>query len=81
MTTTAIRAKLTEYIRHAEDKKVKAIYTIIESELNQLNEPWSENFVNEMESRLADLKTGKDKGNSWDQVKKKTVKVQKRTKK
>ena len=35
MGALAIREKLQEYIRIADDKKVKAIYTIIENDINE----------------------------------------------
>ena len=33
MTTTAIRKKLADYLKIADDKKVKAIYTMVEDEI------------------------------------------------
>lgn len=35
MTTTAIRSKLFDYIRLADDKKLKAIFTILENEFSE----------------------------------------------
>jgi vacuolar-type H+-ATPase subunit E/Vma4 len=35
MTTAAIRTKLTDYIRIADEKKLKAIYTMVEDEINE----------------------------------------------
>ena len=42
MTATAIRQKLYEYIRFADDKKVKAIYTIVADEANDISEWWED---------------------------------------
>jgi len=71
MNTSTIRQKLYEYIRVADDKKVKAIYTIIESEVNELYEWWNDkDLMAELDRRSADLKHGKDKGHSWEEVKK-----------
>lgn len=36
MTTAAIRRKLYEYIRTADAKKVSAIFTLVEDEINEL---------------------------------------------
>jgi len=71
MNTSAIRQKLYEYIKVADDKKVKAIYTIIESEVNELYEWWNDrDLMAELDCRSADLKSGKDKGYPWEEVKK-----------
>ena len=70
MNTSTIRQKLYEYIRVADDKKVKAIYTIIESDVNEVYEWWNDkDLVSELDSRSANLKNGKDVGYSWDEVK------------
>ena len=48
MTTTAIREKLQDYIKVADDKKIKAIYTILEDEITTETEWWNDNvFVKE----------------------------------
>lgn len=71
MDTATIRQKLYEYIRKADDKKVKAIYTIVENDIDQVNEWWQDDkLIAKIEQRAADLKSGKDKGISWDDFKK-----------
>ena len=63
MTTSTIREKLYDYIRVADDKKVKAIYTMLEDEITETNEWWKNNtFIEELDTRLNNLETGKDKG-------------------
>jgi hypothetical protein len=75
MDTLTIRQKLYEYISKADDKKVKAIYTIIESDLNEFYEWWNDkDLIAELDQRSADLKSGKDKGQSWEGVKKQLLK-------
>lgn len=70
MDTTTIRQKLYDYIRKADDKKVKAIYTIVESDINQVNEWWQdEKLMLDLEQRAADLKSGRDMGISWNDLK------------
>jgi hypothetical protein len=70
MTTTAIRTKLFDYIRAANDKKIKAIYTILENEISETENWWSDkNFIKELDQRFADWETGKDKGYSLSEVK------------
>ena len=75
MNTTTIRQKLHEYIKVADDKKVKAIYTIVESDINEMNEWWNdESFISELDKRSSDLKSGKEKGITWDELKKDILK-------
>lgn len=70
MDTATIRQKLYDYIRLADEKKVKAIYTIIESDIDQVNEWWKDDkLLAEIEQRSEDLKSGKDKGISWADLK------------
>lgn len=75
MTTSVIRQKLYDYIRDAEDRKVKAIYTMLEAELEGEDyDRWNdEAFVAEMVKRSEDLQSGKVKGVSWEEVKKKAL--------
>jgi len=61
MTTTAIRQKLYDYIRVADDKKIKAIYTLLEDQLVPKYE-WSEDeaFVAELDERVRRYEAGID---------------------
>ncbi|HEY8782078.1 MAG TPA: hypothetical protein VIM16_10710 [Mucilaginibacter sp.] len=70
MTTTAIREKLYQYIRVADDKKVKAIYTLLEDQIVPKYD-WSEDeeFVAELDERMRRWEEGIDKGVSMDEVK------------
>ena len=45
MSTTQIRHRLYEYIRFADEKKVKAIYTIVEEEIKEKQEVWNNAFI------------------------------------
>ena len=75
MNTTTIRQKLHEYIKVADDKKVKAIYTIVESDINEMNEWWNdESFIAELDKRSSDLKSGKEKGVTWEELKNELLK-------
>lgn len=50
MNTTTIRKKLQEYIKVADEKKVKAIYTIVENDINEMNQWWNdEQFIAELD--------------------------------
>lgn len=74
MNTAAIRQKLYEYIRVADDKKVKAIFTMVEDEVNEISNWWEDKEVlNELDKRSDALKSGKDKGTSWEVAKKRIL--------
>lgn len=71
MTTLAIRKNLQEYIRFADEKKIKALFTIVEDEIMQKREIWTSEFVKEMKHRAQQFEANKVKGNSWQEVQKK----------
>lgn len=69
MTATAIRTKLYDYIKSADDKKVKAIYTILENEIEENYNHWSDkNFLAELDRRSEEYKSGKVKGVTWEET-------------
>jgi hypothetical protein len=82
MTTAAIRNKLYDYIRIAGDKKVKAIYTMLEEEIEQKYDYWNDkDFVAELNRQSADFKNGKVKGITWADAKAQVTRsVKKKTK-
>lgn len=69
MTTTAIRQKLIDYIKMADDKKVKAIYTMVEDEINTSANNWDEGFIKELERRSKSFVNGTAKTFSWEATK------------
>ena len=70
MSTETIRERLSEYIRFADDKKVRAIYTMVEDELIEKLDLWNDkDFVNELDRRISELESGKVKGSTWEEVK------------
>ena len=62
MSTTDIRQKLHEYIRYADEKKVKAIYVILENEIEEKHDIWTKEFTEEMVRRAKEMESGKVKG-------------------
>lgn len=69
MSNTAIRNKLYDYIRVADDKKLNAIYNLLENEIEQTNEWWKDKqFTQELDSRYQALENGSDKGVSVEQL-------------
>jgi len=68
MSNAAIRNKLYDYIRVADDKKLNAIYSLLENEIEQTNEWWKDKQITqELESRYQALENGSDKGVSIEQ--------------
>ena len=59
----AIRHKLYDYIRVADNKKLHAIYNLLENEIEQTNEWWKDKqFIKELDARYQALEKGTDKG-------------------
>lgn len=70
MTTATIREKLHGLIDTADDKQVKAVYSIFEDQIAEKYDHWNdEEFLKELKSRLDDIENGNDEGLSWEEVK------------
>ena len=70
MAIATIREKLHHYIDVADDKKVKAIFTVMENDITETLNLWEdEDFVNEMNNRLEELESGKVKGVTLEEFK------------
>jgi len=61
MSTTVIRQKLHNYLEVADDKKVKAIYTMMEAEIEENDIEYSDEFKNELDRRYTEYKEGNAK--------------------
>jgi hypothetical protein len=69
MSTETIREKLHNFIDTAEDKKVEAIYILVEDDIEEVYDHWKdEEFVNEIDQRIKDFESGKVKGIPWEEV-------------
>ncbi len=80
MGAIAIRERLHDYIKIADDKKVKAIYTMIESDL-QNNEWWNDKkLLAEFDKISDDFETGKEKGFTLDEMNVRLNKIKKQKK-
>jgi len=70
MNAAAIRDRLYDYIRVADDKKIKAIYMMLEDEITEETEWWNNAaFVAELEKEYVAWESGKDKGYSFVDIK------------
>ena len=71
MTTAVIRQKLYEYIRFADDEKVKAFYTIIGSETNENTNWWEDKeLIADLDRMDKAMDDDDDKGITWTEAKK-----------
>ena len=76
MTATAIRTRLQEYLEVADSKKVKAFYTMLETEIEDTlsNYSLSPEQMKEVEKRRKSYLSGKSKTYSWEDAKSMIVK-------
>lgn len=73
MTTTTIRQKLHRYIETAQDKKIKAIFAIVEDDIEETYDHWNDDaFVAELKRRESSYIEGTSKTYSLEQIVKKT---------
>ncbi len=69
MQPLTIREKLYDYIRVADDKKIKAIYSLLENDIEETNEWWQDKaLVSNLDKRYQEWKAGKEKGYTINEV-------------
>jgi hypothetical protein len=73
MTTTAIRKKLVNYMKVADEKKIKAIYTIVEDEISTAENDWDKDFLKELNRRSRQFRNGTAKSFTWAETKKAAI--------
>lgn len=79
MSSAAIRNKLYEYIRVADDKKLHAIYNLLENDIEQTAEWWKDKqFIKELDSRSKALDNGTDRGYTIGQLEESIGKLRKK---
>ncbi len=61
MTSTAIRQRLHNYLEIADEKKIKAIYTMIEDDVEDTLIDYTNDLKTELDKRLIDYQSGKMK--------------------
>ena len=78
MTYTAVKEKLHSYIEHADQKKRKAIYALLENDMPQDSFTYDEITLSALEKRSQDAFSGKTKTltvkQSMDNIKKSRIK-------
>jgi predicted nucleotidyltransferase component of viral defense system len=74
-----IRHKLYDFIRVADDKKLYAIYHLLENEIENTREWWKDKaFTAELDHRFEVLENGTDKGFTIDELKGSVSKLRKK---
>ena len=74
MAVTSIRQRLYDYIRVAEERKIKAIYVMLEDEIEEVYDHWNDKeFIAELNKRSADYKSGRSKAVAWEEAKAKIL--------
>jgi len=70
MTVAAIRERLHDYIKVADDKEIEAIYAIFEDQIVKEPYDWSQDeaFVAELDERVRRYEVGIDRGYSWEEL-------------
>jgi hypothetical protein len=58
MSTSSLRKKLQDYLEVADDKKIKALYAIMENDIEGSVGEYSEEFKRELDRRYAYYKSG-----------------------
>ena len=62
MVQTSVKEKLHEYIERADEKKVQAIYTLVENEIEDRSNLYDEATLNSLRATSEDYFSGKIKG-------------------
>jgi hypothetical protein len=81
MNTAAIRQELHNYLEVAEDKKVKAIYTMMQESIKESAVDYSDEFKAELDSRNESYKNGSAKMITAQESKKRIQKILKANRK
>nr|MBC7614321.1 hypothetical protein [Pseudopedobacter sp.] len=76
MTITAIREKLQEYIKTADDKKIKAIFTLVENDIDEKYNWWEDKeFLDDLDERGRRYEAGIDRGYTFEEAKEEILKL------
>jgi hypothetical protein len=75
MTALTIKKKLHDYINTAGIKKLQAIYTILEKEIEPEKDIYSDSFIKELNRRSREMKKGTIKTYRWEEMEKAARKI------
>ncbi|MEO8763160.1 MAG: hypothetical protein ABI416_02690 [Ginsengibacter sp.] len=75
----AIRHKLYDFIRVADEKKLNAIYYLLQDEIERTKEWWKDKaFTAELDDRYQSLENGTDRGYTLDELETSISKLRKK---
>ncbi len=76
----AIRNKLYDFIRVADNKKLHAIYNLLQNDIDNTLEWWKDKaFIAELDRRYQSLENGTDKGYTLDELETSINKLRKKS--
>jgi len=75
MTIEAIRRRLYNYLKVADDKKIAAIYTLLENEIMEHTAWWDDAFVEELDKEYNAWKKGDKKGYTLEEIEQSIAKL------
>jgi hypothetical protein len=74
-----IRNKLYDFIRVADDKKLHAIYNLLQNDIDKTQEWWKDKaFTTELDHRYQSLEKGTDRGYTLDELEASVSKLRKK---
>lgn len=79
MGSVEIKRKLFDYIRDADNRKVKAIYTMVEKDIQEDSTIWTDEFVQDLDKRVAEFESGSINAHTWEEVKANSKKYAKKS--
>lgn len=68
MSASQIREKLAGYLQVADEEKIKALYIMLEDEINTPLNDWDDDFTKELERRSKSFADGTAKTYSWEET-------------
>lgn len=68
MSASQIREKLVDYLQVADEEKIKALYIMLEDEINTPLNDWDDDFIKELERRSKSFTDGTAKIYSWEET-------------
>ena len=72
MTIEVIRERLYDYLKVADDKKIEAIYTLLENDIMEHTQWWNdEAFINELDKEYTAWENGSEKGYTLEEIEEK----------